>query len=121
MTDTTDAMVELLRIYLDKTLAGKIRWEAESDLQALFHTVGDAQLRIYPRDRDGAWPFVLQALNSNGIVVGQIASEQRSEDGDLEDAPWGDDLTTLYRAARDSALRITETLDRLRESAEEEP
>ena len=105
-SDATSRLVSLVKSMLAATLADRLQWET-TDAQGTFLVArpqGSATIRSV--DGDGNAPFEFSILAQDGEVI-----ERLKEDRHLE-APWDEDLSNLYDAARRSAYDIDSTIDK---------
>jgi hypothetical protein len=104
-------LVLLSNLLAAATLAGDADWESAgtgADTYAWERSEGSVS--IGSRDRDGEPPYRLVVFNADGVAVDELVSQLIEND---RPAPWNTSLTTLYRAARRSALHADDVLDAL--------
>jgi hypothetical protein len=101
MSEVNEQLRDLAARMLQATTKGDLGWEDVSDT-AFETTLGSSSVIIRSRDKDGAHPYTLELINSNGVVVDSITSNASGD-------PWMPDysvLEPLYEVARRKALDV---------------
>jgi hypothetical protein len=95
---------------LEATRSGTARWRSSSDLTAFSLETSQGAVVVDSIDRDGAAPFVLTVLNSDGAEVGSLRTDLNEllPGGQVRkaSAPWNRVVSELYAAARTSAIDL---------------
>jgi len=97
---------EFLTGVMNKTREGRVPWEptAAEDLVALIG--GEFTLRVFPRRR-------LTSVDEYALVLLDAEDREVARVDTLSYNTLSDKLQWLYNTARDQALRVDETVDKL--------
>jgi hypothetical protein len=106
-------LYELLRRLLLATEQGSasVEWH-ESDRNNAFHaSIGGATVVIASDDNDGRYPYSLEILDEEGVLVDTLKSGMYENENGEYPCDWNEDLEALYDMARRSVTNIDGVLD----------
>lgn len=109
---------DLVRRLLFASEQGSVDWQTTDREHAFRTSVGKTPIVVASQDDDGAFPWTLQIMDTQGDVVDSLTSQTttvRDATGRLTKraSEWNGDLRNLYEMARRKALNIDVVVDEL--------
>jgi hypothetical protein len=115
LANQSNSLIKLTRLLLDRTVEGKLTWEATPHKSVFVAGLPDGAVRVkqpseglglgLPVDSD----IVLEVLNTEGSVIAELRTSGFGDRNHLE----ADTLRELYETVRRQVLRVDETIEDL--------
>ena len=78
MNEAQERVARILAVALERTQTGQMKWMKGVQASVYRAPVPGGTLRIFSRDRDGAAPYVFEALGSRLSEVGGTLSQRQA-------------------------------------------
>jgi hypothetical protein len=97
-----------IRRLLAGTKSGKVQWKIESPDGWFSVDTPAGMVNVRTENEEGDHPYVFEIVDPNGITIARVETIR----GEIY-ADWEQEVGALFEAARNSALGIQQTIDKM--------